>query len=120
MSKRIPAKLKAELGEFLAEWYRHFGRVAPRRKYHEDDEGDGSGTGSAKPWFEGHSYLNEMHIGAPSDLAAVIVADSRTLDEADQRSNEMTEELQNKLALSLGQTKQKKFLYQYHSKLQAL
>jgi hypothetical protein len=111
MSKRIPAKLKAELGEYLAEWYRHFGKVAPRRAYHEDDKG-GGGEGAAKPIFEGHPYLNEIPIGAPSDLASVIVNDSRTLDETNKRSDELTQELQNKLALELGQKKQKRFTYQ--------
>jgi hypothetical protein len=118
MSKRIPAKLKAELGEYLAEWYRRFGKVAPRRAYHEDDEGGGSGDASAKPIFEGHPFLEEVPIGAPSDLASTIVADSRTLDEADKRSDEMVEELQNKLALELGQKKQKKFLYQQQTRPQ--
>lgn len=121
MSKRIPARLKATLGEYLAEWYRHFGKVTVRRAYHEDDEGSGgSGAPPAKPIFEGHPYLAEMPIGAPSDLASIIVEDRRTLDEADKRSEELTEELQNKLALELGQKKQKKFLYQYHTKPQPL
>ncbi|EKD46024.1 MAG: hypothetical protein ACD_69C00043G0002 [uncultured bacterium] len=112
MSKRIPAKLKAQLGEYLAEWYRHFGKVAPRRAYHEDDEGKGGDT-SAKPmFFEGHPLLSEMPIGASSDLASILVSDERTLDEADKRSDELTEELQNKLALELGQKQQKRYTYQ--------
>ena len=111
MSKSIPAKLKAELGEYLAGWYRHFGKVAPRRAYHEDDKGSGE-LGSAQPLFEGHPFLNEMPVGASSDLASIIVNDSRTLDEADKRSEELTLELQNKLALELGQKKQKRFEYQ--------
>lgn len=111
MSKRIPAKLKAELGEHLAKWYRNFGKVVPRRAYHEDDEG-GSALGSAKPLFEGHPYLSEMPIGAPSDLASIIVNDDRTLDEANKRSEELTQELQNKLSLTLGYKKQKRFRYQ--------
>jgi hypothetical protein len=118
MSKRIPAKLKAELGEYLAEWYRRFGKVAPRRAYHEDDGDAGGAASNAPPLFEGHPFLNEMPIGASSDLASVLVADERTLDEADKRSDELTEELQNKLTLELGQKKQKKFLYEQHMKPQ--
>jgi hypothetical protein len=111
VSKRIPAKLKAQLGEYLAEWYRRFGKVAPRRVYHEDDKGSGD-LGTAKPLFEGHPYLSEMPIGAPSDLASIIVNDNRTLDEVDRRRDELTQELQNKLALELGYKKQKRFEYQ--------
>lgn len=117
MSKRIPAKLKAQLGEYLAEWYRHFGKVAPRRAYHEDDESGGAAA-EVKPPFESHPFLNEMPIGASSDLASVLVADSRTLDEAYKRSDELAEELQNRLTLALGQKKQKQFSYQQHMKLQ--
>lgn len=112
MSKRIPAKLKAQLGEYLAEWYRRFGKVAPRRAYHEDDEGK-AGDGSARPVFEGHPLLSEMPIGASSDLASILVNDEHTLDEADKRSDELTEELQNRLALELGQKHQKQKSYSY-------
>lgn len=118
MSKRIPARLKAELGEYLAEWYRRFGKVAPRRAYHEDDEGNSGAASNAPPLFEGHPFLSEMPIGASSDLASILVADERTLDEADKRSEEMTEELQNRLTLELGQKKQKQFLYQQHMRPQ--
>ncbi|MBU0743935.1 MAG: hypothetical protein KKE11_00985 [Gammaproteobacteria bacterium] len=114
MSKHIPAKLKAQLGECLAEWYRHFGKVAPRRAYHEDDESGGEGT--AKPVFDGHPYLNEMPLGASSDLSSIIVNDSRTLDEANKRSDELTLDLQNKLDLALGQKRQNKFIHQHHTK----
>lgn len=110
MSKRIPAKSKAELGKRLAEWYRNFGQVTPRRPYHEDD-GE-QGEGSAKPIFEGHPYLKDMPIGASSDLASAIINNPRTLDEANKRSEELTQELQNKLALRLGQKQQKRFTYQ--------
>ncbi len=116
MSKRIPAKLKAELGEALGNWYKLFGKVSPRRAYHEDDEG-GDGA-PAKPIFEGHPYLAEMPLGAPSDLSSILINDKRTLDEADKRSDELTDELQNKLSQELGHKKQQKFLYQYHTKPQ--
>lgn len=99
MSKRIPATYKAELGEFLANWYRHFGRVAPRRAYHEDDEGS-VGAPTSK-MFEEHPFLAQIPIGAPSDLASTIVEDARTLDEANERKDELKNELQNKLTMQL-------------------
>jgi hypothetical protein len=101
MSQRIPAQLKKQLGELLASWYSKLGKVAPRRAYHEDDEG-GEGSSTLK-MFEDHPFLSEMPIGAPSDLASVIIEDKRTLDEADKRSKDLTPELQNKLTLALGQ-----------------
>ena len=113
MSKRIPAKLKAELGECLATWYRHYGKVAPRRAYHEDEEGGGEGAATPKPsLFEEHPWLSEIPIGAPSDLASILVSDNRTIDEANKRKDEMTDELQNRLELELGQKKQKQLSYQ--------
>jgi hypothetical protein len=117
MSQRIPAKLKAELGEYLAQWYRQYGKVAPRRPYHEDDDRGSSGAATnAPPLFEGHPLFNEMPLGASSDLATILVDDKRTLEEADKRTDELTEELQNKLALALSQKKQKNFLYQQYMK----
>ncbi|EKE01794.1 MAG: hypothetical protein ACD_21C00052G0012 [uncultured bacterium] len=116
MSKRIPAKLKTQLGEFLAKWYRHLGKVTPRRAYHEDDEGTGGGT--ANKMFEDHPFLAEMPIGAPSDLASVIVEDARTLDEANDRQEELTNELQNKLTLTLGKKLQKQHEHRYQPKPQ--
>lgn len=100
MSKRIPAVYKAKLGELLANWYHHFGKVAPRRAYHEDDEG-GSGAPNNK-MFEDHPFLAEVPIGAPSDLASVLVEDARTIDETHDRKDELTNELKNKLDLTLG------------------
>lgn len=107
MSKRIAATYKAELGEFLANWYRHFGKVAPRRAYHEDDEG--SAGSPASKMFEDHPFLAQMPIGAPSDLASTIVEDARTLDEANERVDELKNELQNKLNLQLENKLEKKY-----------
>jgi hypothetical protein len=101
MSTRIPAKYKEQLGELLADWYRHLGKVAPRRAYHEDDEDSGTGA-PANKMFEEHPFLAEAPIGAPSDLASVIVEDARTLDEANERKDELKNELQHKLDLTLG------------------
>ena len=111
MSKRIPAKYKAQLGENLANWYRRLGKVAPRRPYHEDDESTGTGA-PANKMFEDHPFLAEVPIGAPSDLASILVEDARTLDEANERKEELTNELKNKLDLTLGNKLQNK--NQYH------
>ena len=109
MSKRIPAKLKAKLGECLATWYRKFGKVAPRRAYHEDEEGGDEAP--ARPVFEGHPFLSEVPIGAPSDLSSIIVNDRRTLEEANKRSEELTLEMQNKLTLALGKKYRRRYTY---------
>jgi hypothetical protein len=116
MSKRIPAKFKAQLGELLADWYRTLGKVTPRRPYHEDDESTGGGT--ANKMFEDHPFLAEAPIGAPSDLASIIIEDARTLDEAQERSEDMKEELQNKLTLALGQKLQNQYKHSYQMKPQ--
>ena len=111
MSKRIPAKFKAQLGEELSKWYRLFGKVQPRKPYHEDDEGDGAAT--PKPLFAEHPLLADMPIGASSDLTSVVANDEHTLEEAANRSDELTEELQYKLSMELEQKNQKKFLYEH-------
>ena len=112
----MPAKFKTQLGEFLADWYHHFGKVTPRRAYHEDDES--SGGNNANKMFEDHPFLAEAPIGAPSDLASVIVEDARTLDEANERSEDLTNELQNKLTLALGKKLQKQHRHHYQIKPQ--
>jgi len=112
MSKRIPAKYKEQLGELLANWYRKFGFVAPRRAYHEDDEGTAGGS-SANKMFEDHPFLMEAPIGAPSDLAYIIIEDERTLDEANERKDELKNELKEKLDLKLGNKLQNKQQYKF-------
>lgn len=117
MSKRIAAKYKAQLGEFLANWYRQLGKVAPRRAYHEDDEGSGGGVATNK-MFEDHPFLAEAPIGAPSDLASILVEDARILDEAEDRKEELTNELKNKLELKLGNKLQNQYRHQFDMKPQ--
>lgn len=109
---RIPTIYKAQLGEALAAWYRHFGTVLPRRAYHDDDE-SGSGTGGAKPPWESHPLFAEIPIGAPSDLASILTADDRTMDNAEKRLDEACPELKLQLELSLKQKQE----YRYQQKI---
>lgn len=99
---RIPTKQKAALGESLVAYFRQFGTVAPRRAYHDEDE-SGTGTGSAKPPWEAHPMFLETPIGAPSDLASILVADERTVENAENRMNEACPELRMQLEYSLKQ-----------------
>jgi hypothetical protein len=114
MSKRIPAKFKAQLGGELSKWYRLFGKVQPRKPYHEDDTGEGAAT--SKPLFAEHPLLAEMPIGASSDLTSIITNDEHTLEEAANRSDELTEELRYTLSMELERKNQKKFLYENYMK----
>jgi hypothetical protein len=100
---RIAINLKKELGEELAKWYRNFGKVKPRRAYHEDDD---RGTGRSELVFEGHPLLADLPLGAPSDLASILVADERTLAEAEKRLDESCPQLKKSLELQLGQKQQ--------------
>lgn len=115
MSKRIPAKFKEQLGKALGKWYRLFGEVQPRRPYREDDEGD-EGSAVAKPLFIEHPFLAEMPIGASSDLTTVIENNADTISEAKKRSDELSEELQNRLSFELNQEHRKRLINENHLK----
>ena len=115
LSKRIPAIYKAMLGEALGQWYQQFGKVAPRSAYHEDDEGSAD-AGSSGLLFEEHPLFSELPIGAPSDLTSVISNDQATIEAAEKRSDELTNELKNRLSLTLRQKKQHRFIYQDYLK----
>ena len=113
MSRQIPAALKTSLSEELANWFRLFGKVPPRRPYRDDDAG-GSGDTAAKPPFIEHPWLAELPDGAPSDLSRVATENSYAEEEAMRRGDELTNELQQRLILQNKQ--QKRFLYEYHTK----
>jgi hypothetical protein len=117
MSIRIPAIYKSQLGEALAAWYRHFGKVAPRRPYHEDDDKTGTGTATNK-MFEDHPFFAELPIGAPSDLSSIIIEDDRTIDETNNRKDELVNDLKNKLDLKLGNKLQNQYQYKFNPKPQ--
>lgn len=65
-----------------------------------------------------HPFLSEVPIGAPSDLASILVEDERTLDETNERKEELTNELKNKLDLTLGNKLQNKNKYHLNIKPQ--
>lgn len=109
---RIPIKYKAQLGEELAAYFRQFGNVAPRRAYHDDDE-SGTGGGTAKPPWESHPLFMDLPIGAPSDLASILVADERTMEAAEKRENECSPELKMQLTNALKQ----KYEYQIQHRM---
>lgn len=97
--QKIPVEQKIELGELLAQGHAKFGKVWPRRPYRDDDEG---GSGGSKLVFEEHPLLANRPIGAPSDLTFDVIANNRALEEAENRGDELSEQLQNKLEKKLG------------------
>jgi len=105
----ISNTLKAELGEILAKWYLKFGKVKPRRRYEDEDEG---GSGSAAFVFEEHPLLTQLPQSAPSDLSYVVMNDTRTINEAKDRIEESSPELQNTLSHALGMKKERKLTKQ--------
>ncbi len=115
MSRQIPAALKTLLSEELANWFRLFGEVPPRRSYRDDETGNG-GDATARPPFIEHPWLAELPDGAPSDLSAVATENSYVEEEANRRSDELANELQQRLTVQ--NKHQKKFLYEYHTKPQ--
>lgn len=99
----IATEFKKQLGDLLGEYYRKFGKVAPRRPYHEDDKEGGSGEGGAI--FESHPLLAEQPIGASSDLTSIITENSNAKEEAEKRHDELTLQLQKQLDLTKQPTK---------------
>ncbi len=99
----IPKVLKEKLGLMLAKGHAFFGPVEQRKPYREDDEG---GSGGAGLIFESHPLLEQQPVGASSDLTAIATENSETFDEAIERANEASPELQKQpvlqQALALG------------------
>lgn len=114
MSKRIHSTLKTKLGDLLGDFYSKFGTVLPRKPYHEDDEV--SGDGSAKPVFIEHPFLQNLPVGASSDLSSVVNNNQEVLDEAQKRSDELTNEPKHRLEMRLGLTNRKKYIYENYTK----
>lgn len=100
---------KTQLGELLAAGHRRFGMVAPRKPYRDDDDDGDSGIGKASP-FEQHPLLDEQPLGATSDLTAIATENSEAEAEVEKRdakelSNQMQQQLANKHAYTLGQSR---------------
>lgn len=90
----IPNEFKAKLGEALAKFYRHFGKVSPRRDYKDDESGGGAGLR-----LETHPLLAEQPTGAASDLTFVAADHADITELAQERANECSAELQMQPAL---------------------
>jgi hypothetical protein len=95
----MTAKEKTELGNLLVKGHSQFGPVAPRKPYKEDDaEGGGEGAASFSP-FEEHPLLKKQPIGASSDLTSRVTENIYAEAETEKRSEDLTLEMQQKLAL---------------------
>lgn len=91
---RLSNTLKAALGEALAAGHRHFGKVAARRPYLDDDEG-----GSGGLQIEPHPLLSDQPVGAPSDLTQDVALYADVLEATKERANDLSPELRYQPAL---------------------
>lgn len=82
---------KAQLGLEIAKGHAKFGRVAPRRPYRDDEDGEG-GAGLR---VEEHPLLADVPVGAASDLTAIASQNSEITEEALDRVEELNPALQN-------------------------
>lgn len=116
MAGRLSSEIKTKLGEELAKWYRRYGKVTPRRPYKDDQEG--GGDAQAQPLFVAHPLLSELPVGAPSDLAFVDNNNPRCAEEAEKRSEELSNEPKQKLEMRLGMQNQhkKRYIYEQFTK----
>ena len=96
---KIDIEHKTKLSELIAAGHRHFGKVAPRKRYREDDDEGGAGGAAASP-FERHPLLAEQPMGASSDLTAIVTDNDYAVEEGEKRSDEATPELRQKLSQS--------------------
>jgi len=104
MAKKIAATFKAKLSEIIGIGHRQFGKVALRRPFDDDDdEGGEGGTGLQ---LEEHPFLAQQPIGAASDLTAIANQNSQAEDEAKERVNEASLQLQKSPTLQAELNKQ--------------
>lgn len=87
---------KTELGELIAKGHAKFGKVAPRRAYRDTDEG---GEGAPGLTVESHPLLMNVPEGAASDLTAVVSDNSEITEEALDRVEELSHQLQQQPTL---------------------
>jgi len=98
--KKLTREQKMQLGELLAVGHRHFGKVAPRRPYVEEDEDGGSG-GSSKLLLD-HPLFMDAPTGATSDLTFLVNENNHAIEEAEKRSDELNPQLRKVLENQLG------------------
>lgn len=98
MADKLTRAQKIRLGELLGQGHRQFGLVAPRRPYPRDDEKGGSGGN----FFPQHPLLAQQPLGASSDLTFLVNENSQSMEKAEERSDELNLQMQNKLEQKLG------------------
>jgi len=104
----IPKIHKEQLGLLLAKGHRQFGLVAARRPYRDDD--DEGGEGGSELLFESHPLLAEQPEGAASDLAMIVQDNEYSVEEAEDRASEASNELRKQPALQQALAKQQGFV----------
>ena len=92
---RIAIVYKRKLTELLGIGHKRFGKVAMRRDYRDDEGGEGEG---GLQLLE-HPWLSNMPIGADSDLTADTNNNAHSLEAAEERVNEVANELKMQPAL---------------------
>lgn len=99
MADKLTRAQKIRLGELLGQGHRQFGLVTPRRPYPRDDEKGGAGSGN---FFPQHPLFAQQPLGASSDLTFLINENSQSMEKAEERSDELTLQMQQKLEQKLG------------------
>lgn len=102
----IPNHQLHELETRLAEGYRQFGVVKPRREYPPDEDQGGVG-GSGLLMFESHPLLSHLPEGADPDLTGIATDYDGALDALQERELETCPRLRYQLELQ----KQKRFQF---------
>jgi hypothetical protein len=96
MASKLTRIQKMLLGELLGKGHGRFGKVAVRRPYAEEDEGGGEEGGAPKLLAE-HPMFMQQPIGAPADLTFLANENNLAEGAAEQRENDLTLTLQQKL-----------------------
>jgi len=96
---KLKATNRALLSKLLADGHSKFGYVVPRRPYKEDDS---SGDGGAASFLPDHPLLAQQPIGAASDLTFIANQNSESIDNAENRGDELCNKLQKSLTNVLG------------------
>lgn len=97
----IDKALKAALGEKLALGHRLYGNVTPRKPYRDEEDQGGAGSAQLLP----HPLLEQQPVGASSDLTNITSEYGELLEAAEERRDEASPELQQRLQKVLGKEK---------------